>query len=73
VSNYVSQHIELSPTTHQTLPWLAWLIMQHGTICPELRRRWSLPRSRLANLCAPLAPPPAVLGVRIEAKATRAA
>ena len=30
LSKAVSQHIELSPTRHQTL---AWLIMQHGTIC----------------------------------------
>jgi hypothetical protein len=33
LSKAVSQHIELSPTRHQTLAWLAWLIMQHGTIC----------------------------------------
>src|SRR5262249_60287252 len=32
LSKAVSQHIELSPTRHQTLAWLAWLIMQHGTI-----------------------------------------
>jgi hypothetical protein len=29
LSKAVSQHIELSPTRHQTLAWLAWLIMQH--------------------------------------------
>src|ERR1700687_854614 len=33
LSKAVSQHIELSPTRHQTLCVLAWLIMQHGTIC----------------------------------------
>ena len=33
LSKAVSQRIELSSTRHQTLSWLAWLIMQHGTIC----------------------------------------
>jgi len=33
LSRAVCKHIPLSPTRHETLAWLALLIMQHGTIC----------------------------------------
>jgi len=33
LSEAVSKHIHLSGTRHETLAWLAFLIMRHGTIC----------------------------------------
>ncbi len=33
LSEAVSKHITLSPTRQETLAWLAFLVMQHGTIC----------------------------------------
>jgi hypothetical protein len=33
LSETISKHIRLSPTRHETLAWLAYLIMRQGTIC----------------------------------------
>lgn len=33
LSSSVSKHIHLSPARHETLAWLALLIMRHGSIC----------------------------------------
>lgn len=33
LSSAVSKHINLSPSRQETLSWLAFLIMRHGTIC----------------------------------------
>ena len=33
LSKAVSQHIALGQTRHETLTWLAFLIMRQGTIC----------------------------------------
>ena len=33
LSEAVSKHIDLSASRQETLTWLAWLVMRHGTIC----------------------------------------